>query len=542
MSQISTKSYPYPAGLELDPIVIAHKHMRNNTSSREILEQFGMFLYTAKPDTTLGDLASEVLSIVEEEIIDEIRIEVEGMREVSAPKWAPLYRKHNEYLRTIAAGGNGCSDEARELLQEISLEQTMPFGELEAYSYMVQDGQYLEQDSYTGEWVSDEEATEIQLGKVPYTPAPDALTGRIIDEYREMGIDENTISLATQASQYDSYIDGDEEYNFEDGEDITVAIIQGQTQEMVIDAQNLYDLRKFIKVERQALFDLRSEFFKEMKAEADFQKTLPFHLRKAPVDWSILWRIRCDQSNERESYISRLQHAAYQGFEAEVLCREFLSMQDDWMLKIVDAELIHLPQFVDMNPMHDGIASLMNFIIEWGDVIIDQDLDGLTQFNTSDAEAYVIATHLEDELLASFPSDGPVEHSQAYMRGVLHATAAGKSDLKAAGYDAWREEQSPEAAEAYRREFNKAIEAGASWSKANSKGWQAFNYIARVKTVKPQGLEVETCVKHDVLIINYGLAAWKLNNSQLSLNPVEKARLKDILTSKGWGAKLVSVL
>lgn len=454
--------------------------------------------------------------------LDELYDEVEGMKSVKSPRWIVLARKHLPTLRDLYWNGEGEDKyHAQKLIQELSLQQTLPLNEIGREWIKVKDKWY-EADSYTKEWVDQD---EVQEGKRSPTVYVDPLPGRIIEEYSTMGLNEDECRAAVAASSYS--LDVSEKAWYEEGEMPSVPLLQEEQQDLKIAGKEAYELRLVLQQQVDSIFKFRTAFF-EYAVESGLRGTSEIGGRDV---WVLAWRSAFDTSRQREDFLHVLKGVSKQ-FEPQYIARAFLSLQDeDFGIRMIDAKDIKVKHY-----------NLLIFIDEFWHMI-DNDLDGTgSQESMTEDEAYKIASGYEREIINSFPVEGKkIEETRPYVQGMFDAIGS-ESNLKSAGYDNWRAEKSRSGALAYTRTFEAEVANGTGLGKASKIAWSKFWRAVRIIGITKYGLKVRNDANDKEFRLSYNAAISNLNAGTLPLTLSEAVKLRKILKDKGWGSKLEKLL
>ncbi len=513
---------------------------------------------------------------------------LEEQYKAKQPKFARVAREYLPALRNIFWRGH-CKDEAQELIQELTLESTVPLSELElAFGYI--GDQYQQVDSYVGEtldtlpvsaaasqWdmdyeevqevlrVTDEiesrlvpeadpEAVEplVMVAVQPRSPQPgeteaqvvvsreESLTARIVQEMKSLGYSEQDIEQALSAQfAYDEPEEDEPAWE----RDVRIG---GPVEAMAAD---------------------RPDFESVPEAKRSIRRYLKLQDKILELnDW--LRRHPDGVYYEREVFIQKLKNRGKIGF--------FRKLQNE-AVGDIQPQTLAMAVFTDRTGEFESRASeiriavygtLENFIDLFGDDILEETVFGQEErgyWNTpqgleeieiapcddlwTDADPRIdrLAAETIREIIekqfAPDPTSGgkpDIENSRAFARGVFASVAAGESQVKQAGYANWRREKSPRGAIAYKR----AMEENQSkpWAERLKLAMRAFWNTGKVVGVSPGGLEILKEANGEKDKVNWNLAAWKIKHGEIFLTAEERQRLKGILAQRKWGYRLLSLL
>lgn len=246
------------------------------------------------------------------------------------------------------------------------------------------------------------------------------------------------------------------------------------------------------------------------------------------------------------------------GFKPASLAVAFLC-KEEWEPL---AELVPIP----------GYDHLGTFIEMFGDVLLDEafgDMEnpgeelteaGLAFMSQAPADDPILDDYdpriekltkeWEEEIIQKQFQEDPVddqgkpviEASQAYARGWFAALAKNESDLRGAGYAAWRWWKSKAGARAYDRVMAEETAKGTEWKEANRLAMRSFWNAGRIVYLRPESVDIQSEANGKVQTVNWGLASWKLKHAEIHLSSEDRQRLKTILRQKGWGYPVLRLL
>lgn len=450
---------------------------------------------------------------------------------------------------------------AQRVIRDLLLEQSNPWSGIDAPMKTDEDGSYLEVDSYTGailDKISDEEERQSWGDRVaPKVPhLGNELTNSIVSAYNAIGAKGKTIAQAIQAS-FGNEDDNDEIVHFEDRGMASEPLNQNIEREYPLEPHVLAEVRERMRPFVRAYQERRSETFELFKIKPSKEK------------WRVRFRRIMQIALERSDFLDEIQKVVID-YGPQYGALSFLALQnEDWGLLMNDALDIEVEtdELIPVNITHlagnrvitseninpddddqyrenfinmDNFGTLYDFIMMYGDELLDISSGGLTSSEMRDSEIRSIADMFTNQILQNIPKEHPkISWTRDYAEGVITTS---DSNLTAAGYDNWRGKQSRAAALAFNIAFETEKANGKSVKQARKAAWRAFYSTGRVTTVRKSGLVITSDVTGEPRDVNYSLAVWKLKRGEIALNYEDRARLKDILTRKGWGAKLVKAL
>ncbi|HMN10956.1 MAG TPA: hypothetical protein PKD55_01375 [Bellilinea sp.] len=199
-----------------------------------------------------------------------------------------------------------------------------------------------------------------------------------------------------------------------------------------------------------------------------------------------------------------------------------------------------------------GYQSLLAFLEEWGDTILEEALwrDGGLRITTTD-QILKVSKYIDESLVNTY-KDNPraktaAERAQtkSFFRGILDALEAGsESQLTEAGHDRWRNDVSDVGNRAYHRVLRdlKPDMTEEERRTLYKKAWSAFWHAGKIVRLTPSKVEVLEVASGEKKLIDWPLAAWKIKNGEIEIPPIDRARLKALLKSKGWGKPVLNVI
>jgi hypothetical protein len=180
---------------------------------------------------------------------------------------------------------------------------------------------------------------------------------------------------------------------------------------------------------------------------------------------------------------------------------------------------------------------LYQIIDLFGEDILDELFSPVNnKYSDPEHVAAEVAEKLEHEIIEKqFADDTPtIQHTRTYARGVFGALATGENDLNEAGFRQWRHEKSLPGAVTYEL----AIKAGKTFKEA----WCAFWNAGCIVSLSPRGATVKSVANGRVQPCTWSLVRWKLANGEIFLTKADRACLKEVLQTKGWGSELIPAL
>jgi hypothetical protein len=101
-----------------------------------------------------------------------------------------------------------------------------------------------------------------------------------------------------------------------------------------------------------------------------------------------------------------------------------------------------------------------------------------------------------------------------------------------AGWEAWRQHKNPTANAAY----HFALTQGMTRQEAMQQFWKVTRAVG-ITNISAHGLTLTSG-----RFVDWRIAAMKLKGNEIALSLSDRARLKDLLVSKKWGAELSAIL
>jgi hypothetical protein len=352
---------------------------------------------------------------IEEQVL-RIAREIDEAREQDTPvTWERLYRHYSKHLRRLSKD----SPMALRLLQELSLEQTLPFNELENPYWI---------DSYTGEEISDDDPNEQFDGEVaPLDNLGPSWNGQLMEmvEYaaKQNGWTWDEMQAAYDASaEYvgDAGIDDDSEPDWFDDrltdDDLPVYLLPEHQIDHTVwsDAKQALDHYWFWRSDTMnAVNRLGIERYEDRVAE--FQKQ---HLAQ-PATREMITRLRT--------------LIAVDGYDPASVAAVFFRVQhDDWGIPMSEAKNVRVPIY----------GTLYRWIEYFGDDVLDALTNGgpgLRMDEPSSAEISQVADHYLEQIFEMFETDteNPVHDlywAKPYILSVMNGAT-----LEQARAQAWAE-------------------------------------------------------------------------------------------------------
>lgn len=404
-----------------------------------------------------------------------------------------------------------------------------------------------------------------------YGPSDDA---RYTQELAELGYGDDTIEAAHRL-QYDLAGD-DEPVVYLD--EIDEAQLNGAVEQMALDGYDHEEVQEIKRLLRgnpveMGIFKIYTityrisakwlakglrqqaikNFWKIHHREPDTEEIKKFERKPTQAEiHSNIWNNRYGQQ------LDELVHDLGYAFKPASLAVAFLS-KEEWEPL---ADLVPIPNY----------DTLATFIELFGDTLLDEAFgqleapgleiteNGLAFVNHApkddpilddyDPRVDKITREWEEEIIQKQFVENPVdergspmiEASQAYARGWFAALASNVSDLKGAGYAAWRWEKSKAGARAYDRVMAEEMIKNTPWKGALRKAMRAFWNAGKIVELRRSGVIVESEANGQRQVVNWHIAAWKIQHSEIYLAAQDKERLKTILCQKGWGQPVLKLL
>ncbi len=238
-------------------------------------------------------------------------------------------------------------------------------------------------------------------------------------------------------------------------------------------------------------------------------------------------------SQEVIDFLVKLQEAADQGHHPADIATIFMEFQHAYCFDdLSTASLVTL--------VHEmRRPTLEKWLDENGNDL--ESRDGLYIRQTSNREIEDTADTFLDEILVSIP-DGekcPIR-SKPFVEGWIRSVIAGSSKPQETAWSYWRHSICPEASEAYNNAISKGLSkksAMAIFYRESEKQGIRVKPPEKINSIRKDGLVLQSG-----RIVNWRIASLKLKGDELDLPKHDRARLKHILATKGWGLAFASSL
>lgn len=248
------------------------------------------------------------------------------------------------------------------------------------------------------------------------------------------------------------------------------------------------------------------------------------------------WRDQIRNSDAAKSYIARLQDYLDRGEHIPDVVLLFSSFQNGLCFEEEDADQLKLPSGM----------SLGEYIEIFGDEILENFNDPSGVRDTTPSWEFM-QKYVEDTINEYASTGVPFKQQDRrkfnafnepnYIKGVLKAAVTLKDvspqKLSNAGYEFMRQKVSPKGNLAY----HQALKEGKSRKEAMAMFYKIANAETRISSIRPTGLVLDTG-----RVVNWDIAVTKVTHDEIVFDHGDRDRLKKILSQKGWGKKLQSVL
>jgi hypothetical protein len=475
---------------------------------------------------------------------------------------ATIYRRWTKPLRFLASCG---FRQAKELVADISLEQTLPLAELDSPDWV---------DAYTGEIDPDAEKSFVTIkarSEFPTSKSPVA---------EDLGWDEDTIQAFAAAQEGFSEGDAVEEiFTGEFGQEYKEPVFMAMQHDFQ-STDRLFDLRAeiFPEVEdcrKRIEFIAKKKFAKEIlqlvdKVETEIQSdrlklnlsqeklvkacqmVLTYPGNQDPALRSPAYKIyqhcmdfvdhfrKLTSYPEAKPFLDKLQDFIDRGESPVDVALIFLSLQHGYGFDENDAQNIHLKYAVD------DCVDLYEFIEENKEEILENLSADRASRSEEQTEAEIdqfCEETLELLVAQGIPSAKDISKTPEYILGYFTAAFNGSTgdtaSCIASGWEYWRQAKSPEGSLAYQA----AIKAGAQPKDAMRAFWAVVNKAerrekeGRIVSINSAGLTLSSGRK-----VDWHIAKLKYKANELALSADDLVRLKGILVKNGWGRELVQAI
>ena len=480
-------------------------------------------------------------------------------RHFQNPSWQSLYRGYATSLRELGKTAHEHAGQARRFLRTLSLEQTLPFNEVETPDFV---------DSYTGEFITSLDVLDIDdsewddsFERPPAKPI-DRVRHSIVDAYDDPAV--RLIALRASAERiYPMTLDHElhledrgyepEHFTPSEGPDAELRAAATEVHEFADDLRARIDLE--IEVDQKAFGD-------------DFKYRIPFV------------RAKIQHSDEADAYITELQKLIDKEHNPANIAMLFIRFQHAFGFDAQHAERIAVPLPLTDTVNGDEEYNLRDYINEHWDEL--QTYDGVSvEPELTEAQLAKIADKMLSQIVSNYGDFAPnkdnvgsMVRSTAFCEGYILAVEAGSTpkDAYGAGFNAWRTWYCADANEAYHKVFTanawprpseelydttkkyeddvkqwlqdqrsamkKAM--AAFWGECRKRGLGTPNRPPKqVKSIAPRGTGL---ILHNGRFVTWRTAVMIQNAEGFDLTPERKVKLLELLTKNRWSPQFVQAL
>jgi hypothetical protein len=486
--------------------------LNNNTDPLLFLEVIHKGFPYLK-NTTFNLMAAGLQNMAETRLIQNVAKELEAARQAyvekntKAVKPAEIYRKYAKALRAVKENGHQEDTRmlAHETLNDLFLAQSLSNGELETPDWI---------DPYTGEldptyepdFEMDSLADLMQRVEM-VSPLQNDAYARALELKEELGYDQATVDRFMRAQSGSDGWKGDPEEMWEDRGYVPPTGEQGLTIDKGAFALAAPAMAEFNR--------WRTGTFERMKLNGTYGET-----------WKECFLTFKEESAEVANLITTIAEVA-DNYDITTAAAIALKIDGDYGLTVTD--LNGIGGFT----LESVYYELNAYIAEWGDDVLDLMQDSLPASSpTSDIDTFDATTLAKLTELLPEKHHNPMQTKSyivAYMEAIMGGATLGEAENSALAV--WREAMSKAGAIAY----------ATAWanSKSKSVAWRAFWTKCGPDVPRPQEhvKSVQGNLAGLVLTserrIDWNIAALKLKNNELVLEPEQKQKLKTLLTQKG---------
>lgn len=466
------------------------------------------------------------------------------------PSWQALYRAFHSPLRAIMQDQDEHSDLAKSFLRTLSLEQTLPFGEIET-DFVDDAGDFIKIMNFHD--MLTEEEMDREINEIAPTVQIDFVPQSIANAYKDEDMRKQALKASAERMipmVYSSELYLEDRGYQPPGFDADFAPndeLRAMTIEISATADDL-----------RARIDLEIEVDLGAHGKEETKYRVPFI------------RAKVQESLEAENYLADLQSLVDKKSHLPNIAMMFINMQHAYCFDLKQAKQVKVPQHVD----------LAFFIEEYWDEL--ESYDGIsTDYTLSETQLAKIADRMLDDLLSVIPdyipNKGPESsliRSRSYCEGYILAVQAGASpkDAHNAGYDNWRNWYCEEANVSYHITFTKnawpkpqdelydtdedyradvevwAKDMGqalrkamaAFWTECRKRGLSTPERPAKkIRSIAPRGTGL---ILQSGRVITWRTAVMIAEAEGFDLTNDRQEKLLAILTKNHWSPKLVEIL
>jgi hypothetical protein len=494
---------------------------------------------------------------------------------------ATIYRRWIKPCRFLAE----MFKEAKLLVKDIILEQTLPLSELDAPDWV---------DQYTMETDPTAERGFVKIA------ARGEFSASKSQQAEDLGWDETTVQAFADAQE--GFSEGnaiEEEFTGEWGQDYKEPMFM-QMQHDFASSTNLVELRNdiqplvehcrdriehivkkefegdawemvqfaqevFPKAEREILHKACQMVLEYPKDQDEKLRSMSYTIFKECEDF-VTSRRNFASSPEAEDFLKKLQRYIDQGESPVDVALIFLGLQHGYGFDIEDGNRVitkveapfvaeenksfiiekDMPVEVINRKVRLQKQTLMSYILSnEEDIMANLESD---KIGRSEEMPEVQLDEFCNETMQMLVAQGEagskdVTKTPEYIRGYMEAAFGAKdgdtANCIAAGWDGWRQMKSPEGNLAY----HKALKSGAQPKEAMKAFWAIINKAERkIKEGRIVGIKSTGLTLSNSRFVDWHIATLKLKNDELLLTVDDLVKLKGILVEHKWGGEFVRAI
>jgi len=448
---------------------------------------------------------------------------------------ADLYRKFASSLRWARDHGNSIF--ADFVLSELMEGSTLPFAEMEAPAWI---------DGYTGE-IDPKEDFLIEPKSIPMSEQPDSIVSRLKSD---LGYTDVMVSQFLKAQEsFNSFADEEE---IPDNDHDTRPMSWDEEQEAI--TPSFEHLRADYALYAQRMRDIarqneeyvdKKDLFLNFLQHASDRGTRAVDLAGFFVSKQNAWDILASKWDANRERIIRFNSVVKPSLQKKVpKLRPSILTDEDAQTIIVDSQsLDDIIEFYDVSLGDGGV-----------DHSVTEDLAAIERFS-NETLALVketcppdgkLSKVIVEKIMAECPEYKVADvyhHPQfveAFLRAMIDSHSVTEKDDEGnwtnlaveAGWEAWRQHKNPTANAAY----HFALTQGMTRQEAMQQFWKVTRAVG-ITNISAHGLTLTSG-----RFVDWRIAAMKLKGNEIALSLSDRARLKDLLVSKKWGAELSAIL
>lgn len=472
----------------------------------------------------------------------------DGIRRIQGGQpgtYEDLYRTYQRHLRFIVSNAGPCKSAAAKLLRRLYLLQTLPFGELENPDFV---------DGYTGE----------HLERLDHI-IPDQRQISLMEAIDEMEVHDCHVALK-EISDWNAWLASRAPY--EDAETnqafmqanlgwpgLEVEVLplddRGYQPEHITaltEGQPDQDFRELLVSCSQETQALRNEIADAISRYGNADRQAPERIRRQVVT-----------SMAGIGFLQRLQYEINGGASPANVASLFLRFQHAYCFAGQRARRRGIHDDPPFGPNVHASTVLLpdnSTLEEFIDTFESELLDGVeamgpaSRDNMTEAEIRTECDYLFKQYINAI-EEYPVNprHSRYWVEGFIMSVNAGAplrrtSDGRTASdgaWDHWRMRLCPEGAKSYAR----ALKNGATRTQAMRCFYLMAEKAGLKRPARPK--RIKAVRKHGLVLTNGKFVTWHIagrihNEEGFDLDVENKARLKEMLTSRNWGVAFAEVL